>query len=152
MTPDVAYRVVGWLGLLLTLAGGGDFLIALYPLRLGTPEWEFATVATVFAGLPLLTMGLTGLWIASLGLGIRWLLRASGGLLLFVAFILLVAWVVFLTNVPLALKATAGDARIGIVKAVIKTSWLGILMMAAYTAAGVFVLKRAGRVPEESKE
>ena len=43
------------------VAGLGDFVIAWIPLRLGSPEWEFGTVASTLAGLPLATMGLAGL-------------------------------------------------------------------------------------------
>jgi len=52
-----------------------------------------------------------------------------------------------LTDVPIAIRATqSGDAaRLGILKLVAKTLYLGALFGLAYVAAGVLALRRARR-------
>ncbi len=146
-TPDVAYswRWIGWFSLVLTIAALGDWLLAWIPLHLGSPEWEFGTVVASFSGLPLATMGFAGLLASSVARGIRWQMRAvSAAVLLWTAFIL-GALVLFLLDVPVALGAVEGPARLGIVKAIIKTIMLGSLFSATYIIAAVGALRRAAR-------
>ena len=143
LAPDVetAWKWIGWTGLVLAVVGAGDIALVWYPLNFGSPEWEFATVAQSFAGLPLVSIGLMGLLGAGLALGQRWVILGMGWGLLVGALGLIVALFVFLTDVPMALGATEGLAETGIKKAVFKTVMLGLVFAGAYAAAGVAALK-----------
>jgi len=139
------FRVAGWVGFVFVLAALGDFALAFYPLGLGSPEWEVATIASVLQGFPLLSLGLVGLWMCGGGLGDRRLLVTVGIGFLAIAVAVLLALVLLLTDVPIALKATQGAeaARIGILKLVVRTLSLGVLFGSLYAVAGVQALKQA---------
>ena len=138
MTPDgaTAWRWVGWFGLLLFVAGLGDFVIAWVPMRLGSPEWEFGTVASTLAGLPLATMGLAGLLGSAVARGKLGLTRAWGLVVLVWAAVVLGSYVLFLLDVPVALRAVSGEALLGIKKAIVKTTLLAVVFGAGYLVAG----------------
>ena len=74
LAPDAstAWSWIGWFGLVLAAAGIFDFLLAWYPLGLGSAEWEFGTITASYAGLPLPTMGLAALLGSALARGVRW--------------------------------------------------------------------------------
>ena len=140
-SPDDGWKWIGWLGLLLTVVGLGDFVLAWYPLRFGAPEWEFGTVASTFAGLPLVTLGFAGLLGSGVARGSVWLIRVvAWSLIVFTAFILVV-YLVFLLDVPIALKAVQGVAALGIKKAIAKTTMLGVFFSVGYLAAAVAALR-----------
>lgn len=139
--PDEGWKWIGWLGLLLTVVGLGDFALAWYPVRLGAPEWEFGTVASTFAGLPLVTMGFAGLLASGLARGRAWLIRLMGWGLLAFGLVILAAYVVFLTDVPIALRSVTGDAALGIRKAIAKTTMLGLVFSLAYMVSGFAALR-----------
>ena len=140
-SPDEGWKWIGWLGLLLTVVGLGDFLLAWYPLRFGAPEWEFGTVASTFAGLPLVSLGFAGMLASGVARGKALLVRVMAwGLFVFAALILVV-YVVFLLDVPIALRAVQGVAALGIKKAVVKTTMLGVVFSAGYLAAAVAALR-----------
>ncbi len=143
LTPDTdaAWKWVGWVGLALALAGGTDLLLVWYPTAFGRPEWEFATLVQTFAGLPLVSIGFAGVLGGALALGRRWLIVTMAVVLLVGALVLLLALMLFLTDVPLALRASEGLARTGIKKAVFKTLMLGVIFGGAYGAAGVAALR-----------
>ena len=116
-------------------------MLAWYPLRFGAPEWEFGTVASTFAGLPLVTLGFAGLLGSGVARGSVWLIRVvAWSLIVFTAFILVV-YLVFLLDVPIALRAVQGAAALGIKKAVVKTTMLGVVFSAGYLAAAVAALR-----------
>jgi len=137
------YRVAGWLGVVLVAAALSDYLLALYPWGMGSPEWELATIGSIVQGLPLFSIGLAALWVSAGGVGARWLLLTVGWSLVVVAVVLFGALIVFATNIPVALKATQDVARIGIEKLVARTLFMGFLFDAAYVVAAVVTLKQA---------
>ena len=141
--PRRIWKWVAWLSALLTLVTAGDFALAWVPFRFGVPEWEFATVAQTVAGLPLATIGLGGLVLASMALGNRRMLIAAAVALLLLALIVFVALTVFLLDVPLALRASQGPASLGVQKAIAKTLFLGVAFGTAYAIGGVAALKQA---------
>ena len=140
-----AWRWVGWFSLVLAIAGVGDWLLAWFPLRIGNPEWEFGTVAATMSGLPLMAMGFAGLLASATARGTRWQMITMGWVLLVFAVVILAALALFLLDVPLALRAVEGSAKLGIVKASIKTSVLGVLFSVAYVIAGITALRHSGR-------
>ena len=143
--PAEGWKWIGWLGVLLAVVGLGDFVLAWYPLRFGVAEWEFGTVASTFAGLPLVTMGFAALLASGLARGRGWLVRLMGWWLVLFGVVVLAALVVFLTDVPIALRAVTGDAALGIKKAIAKTTMLGVVFSAAYVVSGASALRYLGR-------
>jgi len=144
--PAQAWRWIGWFSLVLALAGIGDWVLAWIPLRFGSPEWEFGTVASTFAGLPLITMGFAGLLGSAVARGIRWQIIAVAGVVLAFALWILAASVIFLLDIPVALRAVQGVARMGLMKAIAKTGLLATLFSIAYLVAGIGALRYARRV------
>jgi predicted anti-sigma-YlaC factor YlaD len=140
---NYAWRWVGWFGLVLTMAGLGDFILTWFPLDLGSAEWEFGTIAASFSGLPLVTIGFAGLLGSALARGSGWQLAVVGVFLLAVALVLVGAMVLFGLVVPVALAAVEGAGRLGIMKAIIRTTLLGIVFSVAYLAAGIGALRHA---------
>jgi len=136
--PRTAWRILGWFGLLVAVVGFVDVALQWYPASFKSPEWEFGTVAGSLATLPLLTIGLTALLAAFLARGER-----TGVLTMAVVFVVLVAFVLgafllFLSDVPLALKASAATPMVyTIKKSIIRTSVMALGFGAAYLAAAV---------------
>jgi hypothetical protein len=142
--PDVAaaWRWVGWIGAALAAAGLVDLALAWYPPGFGRPEWEFATVAQVFSGLPLVAIGLVSVLGAALALGRKWLLIGIGAVLALGALAILVSLGLFVTVVPLALQSVEGMASAGIKKLIIKTLWLGLVFGAGFAGAAVAAFRQ----------
>ncbi|HKV70945.1 MAG TPA: hypothetical protein VJN62_06820 [Gemmatimonadales bacterium] len=139
--PERAWQALAWLGGLLAVVGLGDFVLAFVPWGSG-PEWEFGTVASVFAGLPLPTLGLAAILGAAYARGRRRTVIGMGVVLLLLA--VAVGWmlVTFLTDIPIALKSGAqAEVMLGLKKAMVKTALLGALFGLAYLVAGIKALR-----------
>lgn len=95
-------------GVVLTIAGLVDVGLFYWPLRFGDSEWEFGIIAQTFDAMPLPTIGLAlvaiGLW--ARGGRALWC-RLMAIVFLLVAVKLAVLSVIFLLDVPVALKALA---------------------------------------------
>jgi hypothetical protein len=145
LPPDVhqAWRWIGWFSLVLALAGAGDWVLAWIPLRFGTAEWEFGTIVSTFAGLPLVTMGFAGLLGSAVARGVRWQLITLGVIVLAWGAMVVGALIIFFLDVPIALQAVQGPAHLGIIKATAKTVMLGLLFSSVYFVTGVAALRRS---------
>jgi len=136
--PRTAWRLLGWFGLLLAAVGFVDVALQWYPASFKSPEWEFGTVAGSLATLPLLTIGLMSLLASFLARAER-----AGVVTMAVVFAVLLLFVVgsflmFLSDVPLALKASAATPMVyTIKKSIIRTSVMAIGFGAGYFAAAV---------------
>jgi len=139
---DQAWRWIGWYAFILTLVGLGDWFLALVPPHFGNPEWEFGTIASVLTGLPLVTMGFAGLLGAGVARGQRWLVILMSWLLLAFAVMIIGVLIVFLLDVPLALRAATPLTQSGLLKIVAKTAMVGFLFSVAYIVAAVGALRR----------
>lgn len=142
---DVGFAavVMFWTGVVLLLAGLFDSVLALYPPMFGSPEWEFATVSGVIAGLPLITIGLVGVWAGSGVFGRRWLSFAVGSTFLVGALCVVGMLVLFALDIPIALRATQNLAQGNIKQLVAKTMALGCMFATAYIVAGIMALRQA---------
>lgn len=141
--PDVAWRWLGWLGLVLAVAGLTDLALLWVPLRLGSPEWEFATVVSTASAMPLVSIGFAAMLASAASTGRRWLLWVIGSVVAVGALVLVSVLVLFLTDVPMALRGTSGDAHLGIVKATVKTVVLAGLFSSAYAIGAVWSIRLA---------
>jgi hypothetical protein len=135
--PGAAWRWVGWISVALLLVGATDFLLVWYPLAFGSVDWEFASVATSFSGLPLVTIGLVGILGTALALGKRWLIVTSVALNLMAGVVVVGLLLLFLTVVPMALRVAEPPIGTGIKKAIVKTLVIGVVFGFGYLAAGI---------------
>ena len=105
--PRTAWRLLGQFGVLLAVIGWIDIALHWYPLVSGSPEWEFGTIAATFAGLPLPTMGVIAALAAAMARAVKVnvtvLTVVQGLIVLFLAGCM----IVFLLDIPLALRAVA---------------------------------------------
>jgi hypothetical protein len=136
--PRTAWRLLGWFGLLLAVVGFIDVALQWYPASFKSPEWEFGTVAGSVATLPLLTIGLMSLLASFLARGHR-----SGVMAMAVVFAVLLvlvvgAFLLFLSDVPLALKASSPTPMaVTIKKSIVRTSVMAIGFGVGYLSAVV---------------
>ena len=144
-SPDRAWKWIGWLSLVLALAGLGDLVLVFVPPSFGVAEWEFGTAASVFAGLPLVTIGLAGLLGSALARGKRRQVIAISVVLVLFALVLGGLLLVFVTDVPLAMRAVQGDVLIGVRRAVVKTLLFGVLFSGSYFIAAIGALRAIRR-------
>jgi len=144
--PRTAWRMLGWLGLLLAVVGFIDVALQWYPASFKSPEWEFGTVAGSVATLPLLTIGLMALLASFLARGER-----SGVVAMAIVFAVLLVFVVgafllFLSDVPLALKASGPTPMaVTIKKSIIRTSVMAIGFGVGYLSAVVVSFRYLSR-------
>jgi hypothetical protein len=137
-SSEMAWRALGWFGLLLAFVGLADLLLTWVPLAFGNPGWEFATVDQSFGSLPLVTMGLAAVLASSLAIGSRWRVRLVAGFLLLFAVALLTAYVtLYALNIPLALQMAPAEVSLGLKKAIVKTTVMAVAFPGAYVVASV---------------
>ena len=131
--PDFGWTLFGWLGLVFTAVGGVDLLLTWYPLHFGNPEWEFGTVSASLDGLPVFSMGLVMLLGTAAANGRRWLMLAMIVVLAVMAMLIVAGAILYVTNVPIALKAVTQPAiRTGLKKAIAKAAAQSVLYPTAY--------------------
>ncbi len=136
--PQTAWRLLGWLGFLLAFVGFVEVALQWYPASFKSPEWEFGTVAGSVATLPVLTIGLMSMLASFLARA-----EKAGVVTMAIVFALLFvlvvgAFLLFLSDVPLALKASNQlPVVITIKKAIVRTSVMAIGFGAAYLVSVV---------------
>jgi hypothetical protein len=135
--PKTAWRYMGWLGVVLAVSGGIDIALRWYPLAVRSPEWEFGTVGITVGALPLFAIGLVLLLAASLarasGAGVSIMAAVFGLMAVFLAGALLL----FLLDVPLALKAANPAISLDIKKTIARTLVMGVAFEAMFVACAV---------------
>ena len=149
--PRTAWRMLGQFGVLLAVIGGIDILLHWYPAHFKSPEWEFGTVATTFASLPLPTMGLVAVLASALARAVRPHLVAMAVVLGLLALFVGVALLMFLFDVPLALRATTApgvppEAITEMKRTIVRTLAMGVGFGIVYVYGAVvsirFLLRR----------
>jgi hypothetical protein len=143
--PVVPFAVVGTLGGALLCAGLLDLILLWIPLQFGVAEWEFGTVSRFLDGLPVLTVGLALLLITGALNAKPPLLWVSGILSVLVLAVVLVGILVYILDIPLALKATDPGLRLGLKKAVVKTLGEAVIYLVTYTVFASRSLRMARR-------
>lgn len=100
----------GWLtlaaaGWSLLLMGAIDLSLAWIPPRIGQPDWEFGTISAMLNSLPVPTIGAALALGASAALGRRGAVGAVAAWSALVCLFLSVAVVLYVLDIPLALRA-----------------------------------------------
>lgn len=138
-----AWSVLGLAGFLFFAVGVVDLLLVWYPLSFGTPVWEFVTITLTLNGLPAPVIGLALMAASAVAQGHDKRARLFGFMLGLTAVVVVVAAVLFATNVPIAINAQIPELpRIGINKAIMKVAAqavlypVGLLWMARYVWRG----------------
>ncbi len=124
-------------GFVLAVAGWVDVGLFYYPSQFGSPEWEFGTIAQTFDAIPLATLGmvLLALGVRARGASVA-VSRIVAVVLGIVAVLCLAALVLFVLDVPLALKAMqraatqANAQRAAVVSSGLKRGILKVVVFA----------------------
>lgn len=137
----VPWRLVGFAGLAFAVIGWTDVLLLGYPLRIGRPDWEFATVSGMFDALPLATIGLLLIVARTHVEGSRLSRRLIGGGLCIVVLALCAAFVLFGLSFATGLGAVDGDTQWLLVRAGIKTSVAACVYVILYILMALSLLR-----------
>ena len=127
--PALLWVVIAWTGLALAVVGWTDMALLWYPLLFGTPEWEFATISACYDAMPVGTVGLILMVAGAIGRGWRGVTRTLAVVSFCIALGLVAVSVVYLLDVPLALKGIAPPVKYVLKKAMLKAG----VSAAAYT-------------------
>lgn len=119
----IAWRILGWLGLAYFIMSFMDIALGWYPVRFGVPEWEFGTIAGTVAGLAIPTISLYLILASAIARESTKVAKAVAIVMILLAVALPILGILFLTNVPIALKATATNdvVHFGMKKALLKS-------------------------------
>ena len=136
-------RFLWWLfnliGVVFTAMGLVNIAIAWYPIRLGTPEWEFGAIAAFLDATPSFMLGLTLLLASALAQGKRGRSWVVVAVILLLMLIVLAGGVLYATTAPVALshvssggalaavKKALGKAGVQIIVLPVGLLWLGIV-------------------------
>jgi hypothetical protein len=142
--PKTAWRALAWFGLLLALIGLADVALRWYPLGVGSPEWEFATISGSLGSLPLATMGLAAMLASFLARGVRAGIITLAIVLLVLALLVGAAYTLFVLDIPLALRAPA-PASLAVRQAIARTSVMGLGFGVGYLAAAIAAFRFISR-------
>ena len=129
----------------LALLGLGDILLAWIPIVFSSWQWEFGTVASTIAALPLTTIGIAGLHGSLLARHLRRPLMWASIVITLIGALLIVLLVLFGLDIPLALDTAQGPQSLAVKKVIAKTLLLGVGFCLLYLAAGIAGLRAARR-------
>jgi hypothetical protein len=135
------WRAVGWFGLLLAVIGFADMSLYLIPPGFGSTEWTFGTMARLLISLPLPTIGVAAVVGALLVNRARPAMIGAASVVLLLGLGIAVAYVLFLTTVPLALQGAEGPQALVIVRTIARTSFMGVGFGLAYLVAGIVLFR-----------
>jgi hypothetical protein len=140
------FVVVGLTGILFAIVGGTELVTQIFPMALGSPEWEFGTYSSVMDSLPLLTMGMGFLAVYAVARNQPILGRVIGILFILLALFILGGAFLYATNVPQALRMSPRTPiQTGIKKAVAKAALQSTIYPIAFLWLGTFALRNTGR-------
>jgi len=143
--PDFGWLLLGWVGAAFVLIGGLDVALTWYPTHVGSPEWEFGTVSASLDGLPVPAMGLALVVASGAARGIGWVVRGLALVFGVLALAIVVAGLLYATNVPIALQSVTDPVvRTGVTKAVAKTCAQAVVYPLAFAWIAVKGWKHAG--------
>jgi hypothetical protein len=144
------FTLLGLTGILFAVLGLTDLVTQLFPLGLGSPDWEFGTYSSIMDSIPLFTMGMGFLGAYAVARARRSLALVIGIILILIAVLLLAFAFLYATNLPQALRVrprTAADLalRLGMKKAVVKGALQTAIYPIAYLWMGIFIIRNGRR-------
>ncbi len=139
--PVVIWTLLTALGLTVAVIGWADLSLIWIPPDFGNPSWEFGAIATNFEALPLGTVGLALLSVGLLGRGNYKAVRIVAALFALIAVALLGAYVIYLLDVPLALRGVQDELRSALKKGIAKTTLAAITYSTFYAWAAWYMLR-----------
>jgi len=121
-----SWKILGWLGLAYFLMSMIDLALGWYPLGFGKPEWEFGTISATAAGLAIPTLALYLMLGAAIARERVDIAKGIAIVMIVLAVSLVILELLYLTSVPLALKAVASNPviHLGMKKSVFKSLML----------------------------
>ena len=132
------WSLLGWVGFVFLVIGLLDLGLGWFPAHFGNPEWEFGTVAHTLDSLPITVLGLAMALASAVERRVSWAARAVSVLCWLLALALVAGLVVFLLDIPVALKATTQpEVRAGLHRAIVKAVAQGVLYPTALAAIGL---------------
>lgn len=138
----VPWVVARNLAIVFMVVGAVDLTLLWYPPRFGSPEFEFATISRFSDGMPVFAMGLGLLALTGIGGERRGAIWAAFGFSVLVALLLTLLGIVFLTDVPIALRSVQDPVvQVGVRKVIVKT----LLQFAVYWFLLVYLAMRTFR-------
>lgn len=143
--PMLAWAVVAGTGLAIAVVGWADLALVWYPLHFDSPEWEFGTISRQLDGMPLATIGLCLLAASAIGQKRRTAVRILAGVCLLVALQTLAISLLYLLDIPLALRGFGPAARPGLIKAMIKAGVLAPTYILLYAWLAWFLWRKTRR-------
>jgi hypothetical protein len=143
-----AWKILSWLGATFAILGLADIALGWYPAAFGNTEWEFGTISGSLNALTIPMMGLYLLVASAAARDDRRSGRALSILLWLLAAGLVGLGLVYVTVIPIAIKAVAGNELVllGMKKAIVK----GLTLLAGYGLLLVVGARRAGRIGERN--
>lgn len=144
---EVVWSAIRIFGVMFVIAGGIDLVLLWYPARFGVAEFEFATISSFVAGLPVLTTGLVALGVEAVGTESRARQLAVAIAFFALLALLLVLALLYALTVPVALAAPIDDPaiRLGVRKSILKSTVQFLGYGLGYFALG-WKLTRAWRM------
>ena len=139
-----AWKMMFVLGLAVALVSMIDLAMLIFPARLSSLDWEFGTISAVVDNLPLVTLGFGLMTASAVARGWTSGRRFMIGVLLVTAVIVAGMTVVFVLDIPAALRAVDPGLKPTIKKAVLKTSSMGLLYTLLYATLGIWAWRMRG--------
>jgi hypothetical protein len=135
---DTGWSLLGVVGLAFAALGALDQSLGWLPPHFGNPEWEFGTITHMLDGLPITVLGLVMVLASAAQRRVGWAVRVGAAACWTLAALIAVAFVVFLLDVPVALRAVTQPAlKAGLVRAIAKAIAQGLLYPTVLVAIGV---------------
>lgn len=144
-TEQVQWRVLAWIGAALAVVGWLDWALIWFPLDFGNPQWEFGNISASIDALPLGTLGLGLIAASVVARGGRWTPRVLGVLFALGSLLLLGLLVIYLLDVPLALRSVQPQMRSVLRLAMMKTVVSALVYAVLYGGLAFLTLRRARR-------
>lgn len=141
--------MLGWFGLVFLVIGVADIALVWYPLRPGNPSWEFGAVDLSFSSLPILTIGVGAMLASALGAGDLRRAAVFGVMSLLLGLLCALGYLVFLSDVPLALRNSPAEVLVGVKKAIFRNTLFGVTFATAYITVGIATLRHTRAVKRE---